>query len=257
MPKDLKERERLVVTGLTVIFLILWLGFVFHRSPSFAGSLIGSLIGIVGSLLMLVPLAYVAIKRIKRLKKFVTAKFSMRTLLAWHIYSGILGPILVLIHTGHKFESILGSLLTLMTIVVVVSGFVGRYLMRQLSQGIKEKKSKRSELEAAYAAKTQTLSATAISSGRSVAGLSRFRFRLVSWFFDKDDILDPEFKATVEAVQISDALADVEYALKSHELIKTFFSRWLKFHIALSLFLYGLLALHVASGFYCGMRWLQ
>ncbi len=257
MPKDLKERERLVVTGLTVIFLILWLGFVFHQSPRFAGSLLGSLIGIVGSLLMLVPLAYVAIKRIKRLKKFVTAKFSMRTLLAWHIYSGILGPILVLIHTGHKFESTLGSLLTLMTIVVVVSGFVGRYLMRQLSQGIKEKKSKRSELEAAYAAKAQTLSARGSSSGRSIAGISKFRFRLVSWFFDKDDVLDPELRATVEAVQISDALADVEYALKSHEIIKAFFSRWLKFHIALSLLLYGLLALHVASGFYFGMRWLQ
>lgn len=255
MPKDKKEREKVVVTGLTLIFLILWLGFVFHESMSFAGSLIGSLFGIVGALLMLVPLAYVAIKRIKRLKKFVTAKFSMRTLLAWHIYSGLLGPMLVLIHTGHKFESTLGSFLTMMTIVVVVSGFIGRYLMRQLSQGIKEKKAQRDEIEAAYLAKSQKLLAAPARS-QGVKGFGKLRLQMAALFFDSEEVLNPSAKNSVEAIQLSDALADVEYALKSHELIKTFFSRWLKFHIALSLLLYGLLALHVVSAFYFGLRWL-
>ena len=33
----MKERERLVVTGLVVLMLLLWLGFLVHRDPRFAG----------------------------------------------------------------------------------------------------------------------------------------------------------------------------------------------------------------------------
>ena len=34
----MKERERIVVIGLIVLMLILWLGFLVHRSPRFPGS---------------------------------------------------------------------------------------------------------------------------------------------------------------------------------------------------------------------------
>ena len=53
----MKERERLVVSGLVVLLLIFWLGFLVHRSPSFAGSLWGGVLCVSGAVLMLVPLA--------------------------------------------------------------------------------------------------------------------------------------------------------------------------------------------------------
>src|SRR6266540_4300603 len=143
----MKERERLVVGGLVVLLLALWLGFIFHESPRFAGSFWGGVLGVSGALLMLVPLAYLIVKRIPPLKKWVTQRVSMRTLLTWHIYAGILGPILLILHTGHKFHSPLGIALTAMTLVVVVSGFVGRYLMNQFSQTIREKKEMLTGLE--------------------------------------------------------------------------------------------------------------
>ena len=146
----MKEQERVTATGLVVLLLILWLGFLIHQSPRFAGSFWGGMLAVSGTTLMLVPLGYLFIKRIKRLKQFATQYVSMRTLLAWHIYAGILGPILVLLHTGHKFESPLGIALTAMTLVVVLSGFVGRYLMQQFSQEIREKKTLLSELTAVY-----------------------------------------------------------------------------------------------------------
>lgn len=52
---------------------------------------------------MLVPFAYLVVKRIPPLKRLVTQRISLRTFLAWHIYAGAPGPILVLLHTGHKF----------------------------------------------------------------------------------------------------------------------------------------------------------
>ena len=101
-------------------------------------------------MMMMVPLAYAAVKRIKRLKAKLKPYVSMRTLLTWHVYAGILGLILVLLHTGHQFESPLGIALTAMTLVAVTSGFVGRYLMNQFSVGIREKKAMLAQLEAAY-----------------------------------------------------------------------------------------------------------
>src|SRR5260370_32632342 len=108
----MQEREKIVVSGLVALMLLLWLGFTVHISPEFAGSFWGHLLGISGACLMLVPLVYLIIKRVKPLNRFVTRLVPMRTLLAWHIYAGVIGAILVLLHTGHKFQSVLGTALT-------------------------------------------------------------------------------------------------------------------------------------------------
>ena len=146
----MKEKERLIVAGLVILMLVLWLGFPFHESSRVAGGLWGGIVGIAGAILMLVPLLYLFVKRNKWLKGKVTQYVSMRTLLAWHIYAGVIGPILVVIHSGHKYESPLGIALTGMTLLVVVSGFVGRYLMNRFSQEIREKTVLLNSLQAVY-----------------------------------------------------------------------------------------------------------
>src|SRR6516225_9407650 len=146
----MKERERLVVTGLVVLLLLLWLGFLVHRDPRFAGSFWGGVLGVSGAALMLVPLAYSLVKRVKWVQERAWRWVSMRTLLAWHIYAGILGPILALLHTGHKFDSPLGIALTAMMLIVVLSGFTGRYLLTQISEEIREKKNLQAALLQRY-----------------------------------------------------------------------------------------------------------
>ena len=74
---------------------------------------------------MLGPLVYLVIKRVKPIKARVTRQVSIRTLLSWHIYAGLLGSLLVLLHTGHKFESVLGISLTTLTLIIVFSGSSG------------------------------------------------------------------------------------------------------------------------------------
>lgn len=251
----MKERERLVVTGLVSLLLLLWLGFLLHRDPRFAGSAWGGVLAASGSLLMLVPLLYLIVKRIPGLKRWVTRHVSMRTLLSWHIYAGILGPILVILHTGHKFVSPLGIALTAMTLLVVLSGFAGRYLMSQFSQNIAEKKQTLTRLELAYRA-TATELAAHPEEVAALRPLSGFLTRLLARFFVVSSAKGATGKsASVRAVWLAESIADVEYAIKTHEIFKRWFAGWLRFHIVISFVLYGLLALHVWAGLHYGLRW--
>lgn len=255
----MKEREKIIATGLTVLLLVLWIGFVFHRSPRFAGSALGGLLAVTGSVLMLFPLIYMIIKRVKRLKKWTTQFVSMRTLLSWHIYAGIVGPILVLLHTGHKFNSALGIVLTALTIVVVISGFVGRYLMQQFSTEIREKKAMLAELNKAYKREAAILQQhpEQVEMLRPFTGF--FSRMIGSLFVREATPVEGSYleKHPSAAIRISESIADVEYAIRTHEQFKKWFSKWLKLHIALSMILYILLSLHVFFAIYFGLRWFE
>ena len=50
------ERQKIIVSGLITLLLVLTLGFFVHRDPRFAGSLTGGLLGVAAASLMLVPL---------------------------------------------------------------------------------------------------------------------------------------------------------------------------------------------------------
>ena len=56
---------------------------------------------------------------------------------------------------------------------------------------------------------------------------------------------------------LAEGVADLEYSVRAHELLKRWFSLALNIHIILSAALYILLAAHIASGIYFGLRWLR
>ncbi len=249
----MKERERIVVTGLVVLMLITWLGFALHQSPRFAGSFWGGVLAVSGATLMLFPLLYLFIKRISFLKRFVTRLVSMRTLLTWHIYAGVIGPILVLLHTGHKFESALGIALTGMTLIVVVSGFVGRYLMSFIAEELREKRDALAGLRKEYDALAAAV-AQDPQTAEQVGMLRHVQTRLLAWAFAGHG-QESRISTPAKALRLAESIADVEYAISSHEHFKRAFGVWLKFHIVISLVLYALLGLHVWSAVYFGLRW--
>lgn len=251
----MKERERTIITALVVLLLVLWLGFLVHRSPRFPGSFVGHLLGISGSTLMLVPLLYLIIKRVKPLKRWVTRAVSLRTLLAWHIYAGILGPILVLLHSGHKFDSLLGTVLTGMTILLVLSGFTGRYLLSQMTRDIREEKRQLTQLEGKYRETAAEIASHAEQAGL-IQTFSGFWSRLAAgFFFEAPERGSTPMTAPARAIYLTDSMADIEYAIKTHETFKSWFSIWLKFHITMSFILYTLLSLHIWAAIHFGLRW--
>lgn len=247
----MKEKEPLIVSGLVLLMLLLWLGFIFHQSTRFAGSLIGGVLAVSGSALMLIPAIYSLIKRNKKINKLVTKHVPMRTLLAWHIYAGVLGPILVILHTGHKFHSPLGVALTAMVIVIVVSGFIGRYLMTIITKDIKEQESMLKQANDEFNIQTTRVQAGEVS----IELLRPFRSAFARLFLTPENPVSQD--PGLRTIRLAETIADLEYSLKTHELAKSAFGKWLKLHIFLSIVLYFLLFAHVWSEIYFGIRWFE
>ena len=251
----MKEHQRIVVTGLVVLLLVLWLGFTFHASSRFPGSFWGGVLGVSGALLMVWPLAYSLVKRIKFFKNSVTRWLTIRTLLTWHVYTGILGAILAILHTSHKFIHPLGILLTATVLIAVLTGFIGRHFKAQVSEELREKEQILASLRMAYSETEKELAQQ--PDAPAIAGIRHGLFaRIALRFFAFEDLDGQSALAlSARAVRLAESIADLEYAIKSHELLKRRFAVWLKLHIAASVVFYILLVLHVWAGIYFGLRW--
>lgn len=245
----MKNRERFIVVSVFVVLVFAWLGFLLHVSPRFAGSGLGAVFGISGAVLMLIPLAYVFVKRIPFLKERITRYVSLQTWLSIHIYTGIVGALLALVHTGHKYTSALGIALTATMLLVVVSGIVLRYLTPFVNLDMKDKllllQTARGDLDHAWGAfeKSATDQRELPREPSLTVGLASLEFSPA-----------PDISAG-RVTLLAEGVADLEYSIRTHELLKRWFSGTLTIHIVLSVAFYALLAAHIASGIYFGLRW--
>ena len=245
----MKARERIVLTGILTVLLLSWLGFLVHSSPRFAGSGLGAVFGIAAAVLMLFPLAYPIVKRIPPINRRVTKHVSMETLMIIHVYAGIFGPVLAIIHTGHKYQSWLGIVLTSVMLLVVVSGYAVRYLLTYVNQEVKDKlillQTARGDLDHAWGVLEN------LPPEQSAPPRAPF---LLAAMANIGIDLSPG-GPTGEVTRTAEAVADLEFAVRTHELFKRWFAWSLKLHIVLSLLFYVLLGLHIWASIYFGLRW--
>tara|TARA_R110001583_G_scaffold186189_3_gene346830 strand:+ start:6938 stop:7690 length:753 start_codon:yes stop_codon:yes gene_type:complete len=250
----MNNQERNIVTTLVCLMLLLWGGFVWHRDPNFPGSFNGSMIGIVAAFFMFWPLFYLIIKRVKPLKTWVTKRVSMPTLLLLHIYAGVVGPILGLLHSAHKFDSFVGITLVFLMLIVVISGFIGRYILSLISSELRDKKALKEELNLRLEVAKQELRNRVCSTRiRSLSSGHRTLIPAITTVFG-DRSSSRSYERNV--LRLIDSLSDVDYSIKIHDTAKLWFKRWLKFHITISLILYVLLVFHISTEIYFGLRWL-
>lgn len=97
------------------------------RAIPAASGLFGHLIGVIGFLLMLMTETLYSLR--KRSRRAFWG--SMAEWLRFHIFTGIVGPYLVLLHTSWKFNGLAGAT-TVLTVIIVFSGFVGRYIYTRI-----------------------------------------------------------------------------------------------------------------------------
>lgn len=88
-----------------------------------ASELFGHALGIFGFLFMLMTETLYSLRKRSRRARWGR----MSTWLRFHIFTGLVGPYMVLLHTSWKFGGLAGIVTALM-IVVVMSGIVGRYI---------------------------------------------------------------------------------------------------------------------------------
>ncbi len=116
------------ILGITVVygFVAIW----FQAVPAASG-LFGHLLGILGFILMLMAETLYSFR-----KRSHSARWgSMASWLQFHIFTGLVGPYMVLLHTSWKFNGLAGAT-TLLTIIIVISGFIGRYIFTQIPRSL-------------------------------------------------------------------------------------------------------------------------
>ncbi len=97
------------------------------RAIPAASGLFGHLIGVIGFLLMLMTETLYSLRKRSRLARWGR----MADWLQFHIFTGIVGPYMVLLHTSWKFNGLAGAT-TALTLIIVFSGFVGRYIYTRI-----------------------------------------------------------------------------------------------------------------------------
>ena len=92
-----------------------------------ASEFFGHTLGIIGFILMLLTETLYSIRKRSR----SAALGRMSTWLKFHIYMGLVGPFMVLLHSSWKFNGLAGAT-TLLTAIIVISGFIGRYIYTRI-----------------------------------------------------------------------------------------------------------------------------
>lgn len=125
--------------SLAVVVLIFTGGLDFYRTPLLerahhpgywrwkAGGTYGHALGVVGSSMMVLMLLYSVRKRVGALRR-------LGPLSRWldvHIYLGVFGPLLVVLHSSFKVQGLVALSFWSM-VVVASSGVLGRYLYLQI-----------------------------------------------------------------------------------------------------------------------------
>ncbi|MBS1817965.1 MAG: hypothetical protein JSU08_08555 [Acidobacteria bacterium] len=235
---------------------------------------IGQTLGVVGAALMLVPFVYMLRKRIPGLRAIGSA----RGWLEVHLFCGVVGPVLVTLHTSFKFNGIISAAYWSM-VIVMLSGFVGRFLFVRIPRSIRGSELTRSELDAraeslngeiaesvqsmALLERVHAFEASVVPSGAHLSFLDLFTGELTlgrkAHRFEQELTsagLSPELAHAVVTLTRERAtlLRRIAYLQKT----KTLFGLWHVFHLPLVYLMLVIVAAHIGVALYLGyvpFRW--
>jgi hypothetical protein len=231
----------------------------------------GQSFGVFGGVLMLVPFLYMLRKRFVRW----TWAGSMRTWLEVHLFCGILGPVLITFHTSFKFNGIISAAYWAM-VIVVLSGFIGRYLYVRIPRTIRGTEVSRAELDGHAEELLAALTRTAGSSPwlervraltdpqrvtQTIGGLLfgevglRIRLRRLAKAIRPSDL---SYAQQDRLMQLTTERALLVRRIAYLQKTKTAFGLWHVFHVPLVYFLLLIACVHVGITLYLGyvpFRW--
>lgn len=129
----LKRNKEFLLALLAILVITSIYGFVatWFRAIPAASSLFGHFLGIIGFILMLMTETLYSIRKRSRSARWA----SLAEWLQFHIFTGLVGPYMVLLHSSWKFNGLAGAT-TLLTILIVISGFIGRYIYTQIPRSL-------------------------------------------------------------------------------------------------------------------------
>ena len=279
----------IVVSIGLVVWIVFWLGGLdYYTTPlsvrgyAAAHRLLrpsgpaGQSFGLVGTIMMLAPFFYMARKRLRSLRGLGSASIWLEV----HLFCGIVGPVLVTFHTSFKFNGIISAAYWSM-VLVVLSGFVGRYLYVRIPRSLRGQELTRVELDERAESLKEEISRSA-SSGRALEIVEAFEHAAavktsgaLGSFFDLlfgeialsrklrglDRSLERAGVSAHQRSQISTLTAERAIVLRRTAYLlqtKKLFDLWHVFHLPLVYLLLLIAAGHIALVLYMGyvpFRW--
>jgi hypothetical protein len=115
-----------ILAGIVITAVYALVVFTAREIPA-AGELFGHVLGITGFFMMLMTETLYSIR--KRMRGASWGRMSFW--LQFHIFTGLVGPYMVLLHTSWKFNGLAGAV-TLLTVIIVLSGVIGRYIFTRI-----------------------------------------------------------------------------------------------------------------------------
>ncbi len=218
---------------------------------------VGITLGMAGAGIMLMTLPYAIRKRIPSLAR----RGNNKRWLEAHIFCGLVGPALITIHAAFKFNGII-SVAYWSMVLVVLSGFVGRYLYVRIPRSLFGAELSLDEIRQRSAELKKRVDAAGLppglaqeidaeASGHGVRAALAFRRRLRT--------LKKELRLRGVAAGLLDEMADVvrERAIlvrrmATLERTKKLFEAWHVFHRPLVWVMFAIAAIHVSLAIYMG-----
>lgn len=249
----------LILALIAIVAITLGYAFLAHAGTPKPGGLVGHTLGIVGFLMMLSTETMYSLR--KRLPGFTRGQMS--TWLQCHIFTGLVGSYLVVLHSAWKFNGLAG-VLTLLTLVVVVSGLVGRFIYTavprsldgvviaaaDLQEQIDRTDARLSELGVAH------LSSAALSAVPTRGWLMVLARPWLHWRQRRQVrrlVGTVASSGKISAAQLHRLVAErqrLERQIQSLEAARQLLALWHFFHVPLSGVLFALAFAHIAAALY-------
>jgi hypothetical protein len=232
-----------------------------------ASQLFGHALGIIGFILMLLTETLYSIRKRSRNARWGR----MSDWLTFHIYTGIVGPYLVLLHSSWKFHGLAG-VVTLMTVLVVASGFVGRYIYTSIPRTADEVEIEagqimrqilvvEAELSRRMKAEPATIkaSATELAAEQPITGSAGHLFFTRAWLDWQErrqwqSLIKRSAPAErahfVELERLARRRDSLKRQMASLALARRLFALWHTVHIPLGMLLFVAAFIHIAAAIY-------
>lgn len=222
------------------------------------GQPFGHWLGIVGTLLMIMTETLYSLRKRTRL---LNRYGPVRNWLSFHIITGLVGPFLVTMHTGLQFRGLAGVTFGL-TVIVVASGFFGRYLYTALNRAASGSASNREQTAEELVRVQQALDAFEVEKPRQARQLAQIldnRYgsgRLARWRYQRH--LQSELRRLENTGQAyRQQIADLEVRTRRIgrrgariDRTRRLFQIWHMVHIPLGLTLFVAVAIHIVAALF-------
>lgn len=233
-------------------------------------------LGILGSLLMIVMLGYSLRKRVKFFRNWGP----LSNWLDFHIFCGIVGPMLVILHTAFKVHGLVAVSFWSM-VAVALSGVLGRYLYLKIPRNVEGEELSLKELEAMekrinqefrekFRLSEQQLqlleealrNPAAGSKGKGTVGILRMVWQDITWMFVRSryerliawrlNIPQSQIRQFMEVLRRKEKL---EKRIAVLVQVQQLFHYWHIIHKPFAVIMYLIMLIHVGVAVWLGYTW--